>query len=106
MPGAEPPRSCWYTIERIEQWLELFDIAEDEFSLVYGPRIDRETGDMTMELYARYEGDLDADITWNARIDYSKYDLDWSDMEREYEFWQNKLEERFDQAELFSSRIW
>ncbi|MFU1780194.1 hypothetical protein ACM16X_02305 [Haloarcula japonica] len=101
MPGAEPPESAWYVLDRMENWMQLFDINEDEISLILGPRVDRETGDWQMDIYARYEGSRDMDVHWDASIDYSRLDLSYTEMMEEYQLWRDRFDEELEEADKF-----
>jgi len=85
--------------------MQLFDVGSYEIEAVLGPRVDRETGDWTMDLYFRYKGSRDMDLTWNAKIDYGEYDMSFEDMQDEYSVWRDTFENELPDAELYFSEF-
>lgn len=85
--------------------MQLFDIDEDEISLILGPTVDRQTGDWQMDVYARYEGDRDMNVHWDASIDYSKLDLSYEEILEEHDLWKNRFDEELKEADKYYSKL-
>lgn len=105
MPGYSETESAWATLERLEHWQNLFSLDEDDIQVLLGPRVDRETGDWFMDAYARYDGEKDMSVTWNAKVSFEDYDLGYDDVEDVYSVWRGCFEEELGDAELYFSEF-